>query len=131
MISTTLKFFLVIFIYLNGLLFSLILMYASPDNMGHTFEASLFFLSSSVVLFFILYNLSFVNETGNLMKYLYILLLVHIILNTIVLALIPKYAHPMEGVVDMPAVYIFSFSGLLLLLGLIRMLFKNKERDNA
>jgi len=131
MLQNTLKLILALGIYLIGLMFSLILLYASPDNVAHSFEASLFFTASSLVLFGLFWNLSFKNEPNNLMKYTYVLLLLQIILSAIVLALICKYAHPMEGVVDITAMSIFGFSALLLTSGLVKMLLTNRREKNA
>jgi len=131
MLQNTLKLVLALGIYLIGLMFSLILLYASPDNVAHSFEASLFFTASSLVLFGLFWNLSFKNEPNNLMKYTYVLLLLQIILSAIVLALICKYAHPMGDVVDIKAMAIFGFSALLLTSGLVKMLLANRREKNA
>jgi len=132
MIQNTLKIFLALTIYLMGLMFSLILLYASPDNVAHSFEASLFFTASSLVLFGLLWNLSFFkNEPNNLMKYTYVLLLLQVIVSAIVLALICQYAHPMGDVVDIKAMSIFGFSALLMISGLVKMLLANRRENNA
>jgi hypothetical protein len=131
MLNNTLKLILVLFIYFTGLIFSLILLYASPDNMAHSFEASLFFCSSILVLFGLSYNLSFKEESNNFMQYLYVLVFIQVILSAIILALISKYAHPMQDVVDITAMYIFSFSGVLMMVGLFKILLKNKGEKNA
>ena len=131
MLQNTLKLVLALGIYLIGLMFSLILLYASPDNVAHSFEASLFFTASSLVLFGLFWNLSFKNEPNNLMKYTYVLLLLQFILTAIVLALICKYAHPMEGVVDIKSMSIFGFSALLLTFGLVKMLLSNRRVKSA
>jgi len=127
MIQNTLKLILALAIYLMGLIFSLILLYSSPDNVAHSFESSLFFAASSLVLFGLLWNLSFKNEPNNLMKYIYVLLLLQVILSAVVLAL----AHPMGEVVDMTAMSIFGFSALLLTSGLVKMLLANRREKNA
>ena len=131
MIQNTLKLILALAIYLMGLIFSLILLYASPDNVAHSFEASLFFAASSLVLFGLLWNLSFKNEPNNLMKYIYVLLFLQVIVSAVVLALICKYAHPMGDVVDMTAMSIFGFSALLMTSGLVKMLLTNRREKNA
>jgi len=131
MLQNTLKLILALGIYLIGLMFSLILLYASPDNVAHSFEASLFFTASSLVLFSLLWNLSFKNEPNNLMKYTYVLLLLQIILSAIVLALICKYAHPMGDVVDITAMSISGFSAFLMTSGLVKMLLANRRENSA
>ena len=131
MLNNTLKLIVVLLVYLNGLMFSLILLYASPDNMAHSFEASLFFCASVLVLFGLSYNLSFKNEPNNLMKYAYLFVFMQVILSAITLALICVYAHPMGEVVDMTAMYVFSFSGLLMTVGLVQMLLTNRREKNA
>jgi len=131
MLQNTLKLFLALAIYLMGLIFSLILLYASPDNVVHSFESSLFFSASVLVLFGLFWNLSFKDEPNNLMKYIYILLLLQVILSAVVLALICKYAHPMEGVVDIKSMSIFGFLALLLTSGLVKMLLANRRAKNA
>jgi len=113
MINNTLKFIVLLFVYFIGLTFSLILIYASPDNTAHTFEASLFFLSTSMVFTSLYYNLSFKEEINNFMKYLYIILAIQFLFHAILLALISKYAHPMEDVVDLSAMYVFISSGVI------------------
>jgi len=131
MLQNTLKLILALGIYLIGLMFSLILLYASPDNVAHSFEASLFFTASSLVLFGLFWNLSFKNEPNNLMKYTYVLLLLQIILSAIVLALICKYAHPMGDVVDITAMSISGFSAFLMTSGLVKMLLANRRENSA
>jgi len=131
MLQNTLKLVLALGIYLIGLMFSLILLYASPDNVAHSFEASLFFTASSLVLFSLLWNLSFKNEPNNLMKYTYVLLLLQIILSAIVLALICKYAHPMGDVVDIKAMSLSGFSAFLMTSGLVKMLLANRRENRA
>jgi len=131
MIQNTLKLILALAIYLMGLIFSLILLYASPDNVAHSFEASLFFTASSLVLFGLLWNFSFKDELNNLMKYIYVLLLLQVIVSAIVLALICQYAHPMGDIVDITAMSIFGFSALLLTSGLVKMLLENRRENNA
>jgi len=131
MIQNTLKLILALGIYLIGVNFSLILLHALPDNVAHSFEASLFFASSSLVLFGLLWNLSFKDEQNNLMKYAYVLFFIQVILGAIVLALICKYAHPMGDVVDMTAMLIFGFSALLMISGLVKILLANRRAKNA
>ena len=132
MINNTLKFILLLFVYFLGLIFALILIYASPDNIAHTFEASLFFLASSIVIFSLSMNLSFKVEPNNLMKIIYAITLFQFSLNATVLALICKYAHPMgNDISDMPALYIFSFSASLLLLAFIDILRKKIGEKDA
>ncbi|HIP51917.1 MAG TPA: hypothetical protein EYG94_07510 [Campylobacterales bacterium] len=130
MINNTLKFIVLLFVYLIGLTFSLILIYASPDNTAHTFEASLFFLSTSMVFTSLYYNLSFKEEINSFMKYLYIILAIQFLFHAILLALISTYAHPMEGVVDLSAMYVFTFSGVLIFIGLMGMILKNRGVTN-
>ena len=131
MLYNTLKLILAIFIYIIGLMFSLILLYASPDNVPHSFEASLFFTASSIVLFGLFWNLSFKEEPNNLMKYAYILLLLQIILSAITFGLICKYAYPMQEGEDITALSIFIFSALLMMSGLFKMLLANRREDDA
>lgn len=131
MLNNTLKLILTLLVYLNGLMFSLILLYASPDNVVHSFESSIFYCASVVVLFGLSYNLSFKNEPNNLMKYAYLFVFMQVLLSAIILALICVYAHPMGEVVDMTAMYIFSFSGLLMTVGLVKMLLTNRRENNA
>ena len=131
MLNNTLKLIVVLLVYLNGLIFSLILLYASPDNLVHSFESSLFFCSSVLILFALSYNLSFKNEPNNLMKYAYLFVFMNVLLSAITLALICVNAHPMDGITDIKAMYIFFFSGLLMTVGLAKMLLTNRRASNA
>jgi len=126
MINNTHKFIVLLFVYLIGLTLTLILIYASPDNIAHTFEASLFFLSTSVVFSSLYYNLSFKEELNSLMKFLYIILAIQFIFHGTLLALISMYAHPMEGVTDLQGMSVFIFSGVLMFIGLMGMILKNR-----
>jgi len=132
MVNNTLKFILLYFVFLIGLTFALVLIYASSDNIPHTFEASLFFLASVIVIFSLSFNLSFKVESNNLMKSVYAITLFQFTLNAIVLALICKYAHPIgEDFSDMTALYIFGFSASLLFISFIDTLRKKIGEKNA
>lgn len=126
----TLKFLLLISTQYIGLLFSLILIYASPDDTtSHTYESSLFLLASSIISFSMLYNISFEVEKNNFMKYFYVFINLQFILSGITLGLICKYAHPM-GIVDIPAMYFYFIASIITLLGLLFMLRHNKKAKN-
>lgn len=130
MIKITFKFLLLIVVEHIGLIFSLILIYASPDNkMAHTYEASIFFLASSIVTFSLSHNISFKVENNNLMKYLYSFVLIQFVLTGMVLGVICKYAHPME-IVDLSAMYLFFIASFITFLGFIFMLKHNKGSSN-
>ena len=132
MLKNTLKLLILLLTYLLGLTFTLILIYASPDEtIVYTFEASLFYMASAFIIFSMSSNISFHEEENNRMKYFYSLSLICLIIFSIVLSLIPKYAHPVEGMVDMPAVYIFAFSALLIFFGLLLMIKHNKDIEKC
>lgn len=131
MLKNTLKIILLWAIHLIALILSLILMYASPDNVAHTFEAGIFYVAGAVGVFSLVVNLSFVEEENSLMKLLYALTLVQYILESLSLALICLYAHPMGEVQDVAAAYVFGFSLLLIAIGLLVVLMKEKGVPHA
>lgn len=96
-----------------GIILSLIMLYASPDEVVRSLESSLFFFASSLFVFAFFYNLD--KETATALKWINILLGLYYMLCGITLSLICLYAHPSQefGMTDPMGAVIF-FSGSML-----------------
>ena len=96
-----------------GIILSLIMLYASPDEVVRSFESSLFFFASSVFVFSFFYNLN--RDTSSVLKWINILLGLYYMLCGMILSLICLYAHPSQefGMTDPLGAVIF-FSGSML-----------------
>ena len=97
-----------------GLIFSLIMLYATPDAVVRSLEASLFFFATSVFVFSFFYNLD--KETSKILKWINILLGLYYMVCGFVFSLICLYAHPspfIDAVDPLGAVIFFSGSMLV------------------
>lgn len=119
---------LAIAIYWLGKLFTMILIYASPDNIPHIFHASIYFLGTSIFLFSLYFNLN--NTLHNVLKWLFALFGVYTIFDSIVLTYISVYAHPIPNTMDINTGIIFVLSTLFLSAGLYFMFKNNTKKAN-
>ena len=105
-----------------GIILALIMLYASPDKAVYSFEASLFYLASSVLVFSFFYNLD--KETSKILKWINILLGLFYMLCGVMLSLICLYAHPspLLGTVDPAGAVIFFVGSMLVGSGLFFMI---------
>ena len=110
-----------------GLILSLIMLYASPDEVVRSLESSLFFFASSVFVFSFFYNLD--NETSSILKWINILLGLYYMLCGMILSLICLYSHPSQefGMTDPLGAVIFFAGSMLVGSGLF---FMGKEMRN-
>jgi len=104
--------------YILGLVFSLILLYSSPDSTLHLLDSSLFSLGSVFYMLVVYYFVSFEKESNSYTKYLYIAYALAITLNYTVLGLIAKYAPP-NSVADNLAMFINLFAAFLAIVSII------------
>ena len=119
--NTTLT-LLVAFVGWLGLIFALIMFYASPDGVVRTTHGGVFFLASCVFVFSFLYNLDL--ETSKILKWINILLGVYYMMCGVILSLICLYAHPfsVEGTIDATAAVLFFVGSMLVGSGLFFMI---------
>lgn len=121
---------LAIAIFWLGKIFAMILIYASPDNTPHLFDASIYFLGSSFFIFALYFNLD--NKLHSILKWLFVIFGIYTIFDSIVFILISLYGHPIPNTIDINAGISFMISTLFLSCGLYFM-FKNNIRkaENA
>lgn len=131
MIANTVKFILLWSVYLTGLVFALILMYASPSEVVHNFEASLYYAATSVATFGILYSLSFEEEKNSFMKILFLLSILVYIFQSIAIALIYIYANPAGDFADVQSSYVALAAIFLYITSFVIVLLKKGANKNA
>jgi len=124
-------FLLFIFIYSLGYLFTLILLYASPDNIPHSIEGSIFSLGSTILMFSLLYNMQ--KPLNVLMKYGLAILGIYFCVCYTILALIVVYAHPISNTTDFQAAFIFVMCSFIVSSGVFFLFVGNKQKvlENA
>lgn len=122
----TIELFKLFSVYYIGFIFTLIVLYASPDNQCHLLQGSFFFLSSAIFVFFSLWNVSFVDESDRLIKITYILFAIVFISSGVLLVFITLYASP-NDIPDIKGAWIFAVSSFIMVLGLFLMLKHDKK----
>jgi len=124
---------LLLSVYVNfilGLVFSLILLYASPDYKVHTLASSLFSLGSAFYMLVVYYFVYFKKESSRYTKYLYIAYTLVITLSYIVLGLISKYAPP-NSVADNLAMFINLLAALLATISIIFLYIPKRKKEES
>ena len=108
-----------VFVYKLGKYLTLILIYASPDNITHSTEASIFFLGSSIFLFVLYFKLN--SPLHIALKVLFILFGIYIIIDSLMLTYVAIFANPLNTP-DINAGMTFILSTILLCTGLYFMI---------
>lgn len=113
-------------VYHLGLVFTLMVLYASPDEQSHLFEGSFFFLGSAIFIFFSYWNLSFADEAGLMIKVTYILFAILAFSAGLILAMISLFASP-NDIPDIQAAFVFLTASIVTFIGFLMMLKHNKR----
>ena len=102
----------ILFIALTGIMFSLIQVYATTDEIPYPFSASLIYLGTSILM---LFSMLWIKENSiGFIKWFNILIVVFFSVVAFLLALICLYAMPDENVYPL-ASSIFVMSGIIAL----------------
>ena len=99
-----------------GLIFSLMQIYASPDENSYPYNASLIYLGTSIFVFTFLVTLK--QNISIIIKWINILVVLIFGILAMLLALICLYAPPIENQVYSLASAIFVLSGMISLSGI-------------
>lgn len=122
----TIELIKLLIVYHLGLVFTLIVLYASPDEQSHPFEGSFFFLGSAIFIFFSYWNLSFADEAGRMIKVTYILFAILAFSAGLILAMISLFASP-NDIPDKQAALVFLIASIVTFIGFLMMLKHNKR----
>jgi len=110
-----------------GLVFSLILLYSSPDNIVHSTESSLYSLGGAFFILVSMYSVSFSKEPNRFMKAIFVLYGVIFTKGYITLALMSMYA-PVDNIPNSTAMYINLTAAGMSALGVISLFVTKAER---
>lgn len=122
----TIELIKLLIVYHLGLVFTFIVLYASPDEQSHLFEGSFFFLGSAIFIFFSYWNLSFADEEGRMIKVTYILFAILAFSAGVTLAMISLFASP-NDIPDKQAALAFMIGAAVISMGLFTMFKHNKQ----
>lgn len=103
---------MVIFIGFIGLTWSLMQIYASPDQNSYPFNGSIIYLGTSVFMFIFLLTQSL--DISKSMKWINIIIVFFYAVIALLLSLICLYAPPIEGQIYPLASAIFTVSSMIL-----------------
>lgn len=109
-----------------GKTLAMILMYASPDNVPHTFHASIYVLASSIFAFSFYYNIK--NTIHIAIKWILTIIGVSSALDIFVLSYLAMFSERVQDEIDIKAAFVFLIAGLLISLGTFFMLKNTKQR---
>ena len=125
--KNTFIFFLIVLFEVIGVTMTLILLYASPTQEAQGFEASIVYLSTSILLASFFTHLSFAREKNNLLRNIYIVLALAISSYSITFVLIMKYAYPGTTLPPKGTVLLFLIAFIINVVGFIFMLMNNPK----
>ena len=110
---------LVVIVIIMGITFSLLQIYASPDESSYPYNASLIYLATSICLIIWLSRLK--KDISIIIKWINIIIVISFASTAVILSLICLYSLPIVGQIDTLASAIFlssaimSFSSLFLI----------------
>jgi hypothetical protein len=113
--------------FILGLVFSLILLYSSPDNKVHILSSSLFSLGSAFYMLVVYYFVSLKKEPNSYTKYLYTVYGIVIASNYIILGLVAKYAPP-DDIPDTLAMSINILAAVFALASVVFLYIHRRKR---
>lgn len=117
---------LTVIIFWVGKTLAMILMYASPDNIQHTFHASIYLLGSSIFIFSIYYNID--DTLNQIMKWVFSIFGIYGILNTLGLSYAAMSSSRIQDEKDVGAAFIYLTCSLIIGTGAFFMLKKTSQR---
>jgi len=126
-LKNTILLCLAVLVFWLGKALTLILIYASPDNIAHVFDASIYYLGSSIFIFSLYSNLD--NSLHVVFKWLFGIFGVYSIFDSILFISIAIHTNPnnVGGAITFTISTLFFTAGLLLMLKTIdRRLLMNK-----
>ena len=121
----TVLFLLLLLLSHTSLLFALIMLYSSPDNVVHTKEASYFIFAGSLGVGAILYNTNLNIESDYIIKIIYAISTIICIIGFVTMGMILQYSSP-SGTPDEVASTISFLGSLIILIGAIFAFKKSK-----
>ena len=125
MIRNTILFLLLVTVFLISLVFALIMLYSSPDNVVHTKEASYFVFAGALGVGAILYNTNLNIESDYVIKIIYAISTVTCIISFVTMGMILQYSSP-SGTPDEIASSVSFLGSLIVLIGAIFAFKKRK-----
>ena len=117
---------LVIAVDKAGKLFALIVMYGSPDNLGHPLPGSIYIFGSSILIASVYYYVA--KEPLQIMRWVLLLIGVSITYDNLTFSYYLGFAMQEEGIKGINASFIFLLSALLIGLSTFFM-FKNTKKE--
>jgi hypothetical protein len=121
-LKNTILLCLAVLVFWLGKVLTMILIYASPDNIAHLFHASIYFLGSSIFIFSLYANLD--NSLHVVFKWFFGLFGVYLIVDSILFISIAIHVNP----IDVGGAITFTISMLFFIAGLLFMLKNNRQK---